>query len=383
MTRLELQLTKAERVQERGGPLPRLLAPVRAWRRPPLVAAGLAAAVLIAVVVGAIALTRGGEDRETVFTRRPAEVSRTSLFPTADTTCTTACDLAGPFEGLASGFGSVWVGGVRDRELVRLDAGSRKVQARIPIGEFPTDVIATDDAVWAVVNPGEQTSTIVRIDPSRNRVTDRIGVPRLITWPRLLGDDRALWVVGREKGVRIDPQRAKVAGEVTWNLDGGVYARSFGLAGDDLWVRGEDGQLRHLDATTGAVKGKASSPAGLANVAVIPDGGVVVANFDGTVTRIDAVSGRTRWTTRPAGRIPAGASGSGRTERTIAIAGGLAWLLTENPQRASERLTAIDLGDGRTRTATVLKDYGAGWLRPIGDELWYVAPEGSAVVVRP
>ena len=383
VTRLELQLTKAERVQERGGPLPRLLAPVRAWRRPSLVAAGLAAALLIAVVVGVVALTRGGEDRETVVTHRPAEVARTSLFPTADTTCTTPCDVAGPFEGLASGFGSAWVGGVRDRELVRLDARSLKVQARIPVGELPTDVLATRDAVWVVVNPSERSSTIVRIDPSRNRVTDRIRVRRLITWPRLLGDDRALWVVGREQGVRIDPQRVKLAGEVTWNLDGGVYARSFGLAGDDLWVRGEDGQLLHVDATTGSVKGKASSPAGLANVAVIPDGGGVVANFDGTVTRIDAASGRARWTARPAGRIPAGASGSGRTERTVVIAGGLAWVLTEDPQRASERLTAVDLATGRTRTATSLKDYGAGWLRSIGGELWYVAPQGYAVVMRP
>ncbi len=383
MTRLELQLTKAERVRERGGPLPRLLAPVRAWRRPPLAAAGLAAALLIALALGVVALTRGGEDRETVVTHRPSEVARISLFPTADTSCTTACDLAGPFEGLGSGFGSAWSAGVRDRELVRLDAGSRKVQARIAVGVMPTDALATAGAVWVVVNPSDQSSTVVRIDPSRNRVTDRIPVPRLITWPRLLGNDRAVWVLGREQGVRIDPQRAKVAETVTWNLAGGVYARSFGLAGDDLWVRGEDGQLLHLDATTGAVRGKASSPAGPANVAVIPDGGVVVANVDGTVSRIDSSTGRTRWTARPAGRLTAGASGSGRTERTVVIAGGLAWVLSEDAQRASERLSAVDLANGRTRTATKLKDYGAGWLTPIGDDLWYVAPDGNAVVVRP
>ena len=266
---------------------------------------------------------------------------------------------------------------------MRLDAGSRKVQARIAVGVMPTDALATAGAVWVVVNPSDQSSTVVRIDPSRNRVTDRIPVPRLITWPRLLGNDRAVWVLGREQGVRIDPQRAKVAETVTWNLAGGVYARSFGLAGDDLWVRGEDGQLLHLDATTGAVRGKASSPAGPANVAVIPDGGVVVANVDGTVSRIDSSTGRTRWTARPAGRLTAGASGSGRTERTVVIAGGLAWVLSEDAQRASERLSAVDLANGRTRTATKLKDYGAGWLTPIGDDLWYVAPDGNAVVVRP
>ena len=51
--------------------------------------------------------------------------------------------------------------------------------------------------------------------------------------------------------------------------------------------------------------------------------------------------------------------------------------------RGTERLTAVDLATGRTLTATALKDPGAGWLKTIGDDLWYIAPEGSAVVVRP
>jgi outer membrane protein assembly factor BamB len=116
---------------------------------------------------------------------------------------------------------------------------------------------------------------------------------------------------------------------------------------------------------------------------VIPDGGVVVSNEDGTLTLIDASTGRARWTAQLGGRIAIGSTGSGRTSRTVAIAGGVAWVLTENSQKAAERLTAVDLADGRTRTATGLKDYGAGWLKPIGDELWYIAPQGYAVVVRP
>jgi outer membrane protein assembly factor BamB len=382
VTRLELQLTKAERVQERGGPLPRLLAPVRAWRRPPLAAVGLAAALLIAIVVGAVALTRGGDHDDKVVAPRPTEAARTWLWPTADDTCT-ACDVSGPFSGLASGFGSAWIGGLQNRELVRLNLGSRKVQARIPVGKLATDVLVTGDAVWVVVNQGQRSSTAVRVDPERNRVTDRIAVPRLSTWPKLLGDDRAVWVLGEEKGIRIDPGRAKVAGQVSWNLNSGAFARAFGLAGDDLWVRGEDGQLLHLDAATGALKGKASSSPGAANLAVIPDGGVVVANFDGSVSRIDADTGRARWAAQPVPSIPTGESGSGRTDRTVAIAGGMVWVLTEDSQRVTERLTALDLATGRTRTATSLKDYGASTLTPIGDELWYIAPDGHAVVVQP
>jgi hypothetical protein len=47
------------------------------------------------------------------------------------------------------------------------------------------------------------------------------------------------------------------------------------------------------------------------------------------------------------------------------------------------RLTAVDIGTGRTLTATALEDLGAGWLTPVGGALWYIAPQGYAVVVRP
>jgi streptogramin lyase len=148
-------------------------------------------------------------------------VARTWLFPTADDTCTAACDVSGPFDGLASGFGSAWIGGTVDRKVVRLDLGSRKVQARIPAGKMPTDVLATESAVWVVVNPGEHLSTLVRIDPERNRVTARFPVDRVSVWPKLLGDDGALWLLGEAEGIRIDPRRGTVAGHVTWNFSSG------------------------------------------------------------------------------------------------------------------------------------------------------------------
>jgi len=49
-------------------------------------------------------------------------------------------------------------------------------------------------------------------------------------------------VLGWDSGVRYDLRRGD-AGRVTWNFRDGAFARAFGLAGDDLWVRAEDGQL--------------------------------------------------------------------------------------------------------------------------------------------
>lgn len=382
MTRLELQLTKAERMQERGGRLSRLAAPVRAWRPPPAASLGLAAAVLIAIGAGVVALTRGGHEK-TGVAHRPAVVARTWLSPTPTVNCTSACDVTEPFVGLASGFGSVWIGGTVNSDVVRLDHDSRRTQARIPAGRRPTGIVTAAGAVWVVVSPNDRTSSLLRIDPARNRVTARISMPSVSVWPQLMGDDRALWVLGQEEGVRLDPRRGAITGRVKWNFGANAFARAFGLAGDHLWVRAEDGTLLRFDAHTGARTGQASGPPGPANLAVLPDGGVVVGNEDGTLTRIDGSSGRARWTVRPAVPDVAGEHGSGRMFRPIVIAGGAAWVLSQDSQRVSERLAAVDLATGRTLTAAALKDYGADWLTPIANQLWYIAPRGDAVVVRP
>jgi outer membrane protein assembly factor BamB len=385
VTRLERQLTKAERLQERGGRLSRLVAPVRAWRPSPAARLGLAVAavVVVAIGVGAAALTGGGDESKVVG-HRPAVVARTQLSPRPNTPCVSACEVSDPYTALASGFGSAWIGGVEGAEVVRLDAGTHRVVARIPVGKLPSGLVTTHDAVWVLTTPRPRSATLVRIDPARNRVTDRVAVPAPAETvvPTLLGDERALWVLGWDSGVRVDLRRGAVAERVMWNFEGGIFARTFGLAGDDLWVRAEDGQLLRFGAHTGARKGRASSPPGVATLAVIPDSGVVVANADGTLTRIDASNGRVRWTARPA-EGSASEVGSGRKEGTVAIAGGRVWALTQDNQRGTERLTAVDVGTGRTRTATALKDLGAHWLTPVGDDLWYIAPEGYAGVVRP
>ena len=58
----------------------------------------------------------------------------------------------------------------------------------------------------------------------------------------------------------------------------------------------------------------------MATLAVIPESGVVIANQNGTLTRLDAATGRVRWTAQPAAGSTS-ASGSGRLERTLAITG--------------------------------------------------------------
>jgi outer membrane protein assembly factor BamB len=381
VTRLEHQLSNAERRRERGSRRSRLRASARAWLPSRAVSFGLAtaAAVLIAVVVGAVALNRGG-DENSVVGRSPSVVARTSLGEE-------------PLEDLASGFGAAWIGGVERRDVVRVDAGTHRVVARIPVGDFPSGVVTAAGAVWVLVYPHTdlvesparavyKSPTLLRIDPATNRVAAPIPLPIDVNSyrPKLLGDSRALWVLGPNGGVRIDPRRSAVAGRVSWNFGGGVLAGTFGLGGDDLWVRADDGRLLRFDARTGARAGRASSPRGRASLAVIPGAGVVVGGEDGTLTRIDASTGRALWTTRLADTQPA----YDRRDRTIALVGGAVWALSENSARGTERLTAVNLANGRTLSTATLKDSGgAGWLTPIAGKLWFITPTAQAVVVRP
>ena len=229
MTRLEHQLSTAERRSERGSRLSRLLASARVWLPSRAVSFGLAtaAAAVVLVVVGAVALTGGG-DENTGVGRGPSVVARMSLGEQ-------------PLEDVASGFGAAWIGGVERRNVARVDAATHRVVARIPVGDFPSGIVTAAGAVWVVVSPNTDlvqitakaaytSPTLLRIDPATNRVAATIPLPADVYGdrPKLLGNSRALWVLDHDGGVRIDPRGGAVAGRAGWSFGGGVFARNLG-----------------------------------------------------------------------------------------------------------------------------------------------------------
>jgi len=76
--------------------------------------------------------------------------------------------------GIAAGGGAIWVVTFWSRELVRIDAETRRVLSRIPVGAGPLDVAVGGGAVW-VTNRDDK--TISRIDPATNEVTLTIPLP--------------------------------------------------------------------------------------------------------------------------------------------------------------------------------------------------------------
>jgi serine/threonine-protein kinase len=68
---------------------------------------------------------------------------------------------------VTEGFGAVWVSNTRDNTVTRVDTNTFEVEAQIPVGKRPKELVAALGAVW-VVNSGS--NTVTRIDPTTNRV---------------------------------------------------------------------------------------------------------------------------------------------------------------------------------------------------------------------
>jgi DNA-binding beta-propeller fold protein YncE len=340
------------------------------------------------VVVGGVALTRGTDD-QLVGRRGPSVVARVPLGDGLT-------DL--PLGGVASGFGSAWIAGHRG-EIIRVDAATRKVTARIPIagsgsrqaGSSPATIInglaAGGGAVWATVfaldEPHIYGTTLVRIDAATNRAT-RIPLgrrasdyvsPGASSIPPLAFGGGSLWVLGPRGGARIDPRGGVVADLVSWGL-GEIYATDFAIAGNDLWVRAGDGRLVELDARTGARKATVRDKSGgNARLVVIPGAGVIVGHDDGTLARVDAASGRALWTTR-----------LGEIVGPMTVAGDRLWAV--NRAGRLERLTAVSLATGGELGSVVLEptlgtpqsEYP---LAAVAGRVWAATPAGDAVIVNP
>ena len=112
-----------------------------------------------------------------------------------------------------TGFGSLWVATDETPHgwLLRIDATTNKLLARIPIGQDPGSVAITDGSVWVGNNNGDGSmtfpgqrplpltghNTLIRIDPATNRVVETVKVQ--VGGPIAAGFD-AIWVMGDQDG---------------------------------------------------------------------------------------------------------------------------------------------------------------------------------------
>jgi DNA-binding SARP family transcriptional activator/outer membrane protein assembly factor BamB len=148
---------------------------------------------------------------------------------------------------LASAGGSVWVTDGSSR-LTRLDARSGAVAQR-PAGLKLDGVVSGAGAVWAF---SSSTATVVRIDPRTGAITDQIKIAtrRGSDKPYPVGiatTPGTVWVLNANTATvtRIDTAQGGVRDTVAIGMD--RLPRSIGASGRTVWVANFDGSVSRID----------------------------------------------------------------------------------------------------------------------------------------
>jgi streptogramin lyase len=226
---------------------------------------------------------------------------------------------------LALAGGAAWVPAGASSTLWRVDRATGRLGGRIGLDRRllgPVGVAAQDGTVWvsccALQHGPRPAGVLLRVDTRRNRVVARIPIadgPLAVT-----AGDGAVWVAtARGGGLRVDPESTRVVGRVP--LAAGSRVEAIAATPRGIWaVDTGDYHVLRLDPGSGRV--------GLAVAAPLPrgvgvgDGGAwVIVTNDRTLVRVDERDGRL------GARVPADVV---RDVRGIAVGAGALWVTTGN-----------------------------------------------------
>ena len=193
--------------------------------------------------------------------------------------------ISGRPAGVATGAGALWVTDSVNATLLRIDPEKRSVVDRIGVGTNPSGVTVGEGSVWVV---NSQDGNVSRIDPANDNVSGQIRVgngPTSIAYGA-----GSVWVLNQVDATisRIAADRGRVTDTIP--LGQNPTRVAFGLG--YVWVTSEEaGVLLRLDPKTGSVV--EATPVGNGPVGVaVGDNAVWVANTpDRTVTRVDPSTG--------------------------------------------------------------------------------------------
>src|ERR1022692_858773 len=146
--------------------------------------------------------------------------------------------------GLASGFGSIWVPVCgKKAALVRIDAIKNTISATLPIAPAVPEggTTASADSVWIVT---DMNGTLSRIDPSTNRVRQKISIPPGSYNP--IFSNGIIWITGVENGVLTAVDAA--TGKVLESVAVGPKPRFLTSGGGCIWTLNQgDGTVSRVD----------------------------------------------------------------------------------------------------------------------------------------
>ena len=212
-------------------------------------------------------------------------------------------------------YGSLWVI-TQSGKLDRVDPGTGRVLARIPVGATSYQAVATPGAIWVSNRDG---ASLTRVDPRTNRVTRTLALPD--THPGgmayLAG---SLWI-GDDDSASTRLIRLNVSTGAVTRVTAGTRPAYLTAAAGKVWVSNQDdGTVSRIDPATG--KADATVPAGSSpvNLGTLdgPQPEVWVPDDQGNhLTRIDATTAKAIQTID---------TGSGSGPAIVAAIGGDVWV---------------------------------------------------------
>ena len=249
-----------------------------------LVAGGLV--LLVAAATAAIATLGGGGDKEPAPQRNGVAAidgggTRLASFTQTET----------PPSSLAVGEGAVWVLGLEDSTLSRIDPETKRVVKRFRLRHAPTDIAAGAGAVW-VKGDGR----LARIDPDTGEATRTVKLPDtgdypgdlpFQNWgfPQVAVGAGAVWAINDDRTVsRIDPDSGRRVATIV------VDAATVAAGREGVWfISGDDTRaVTRIDPSTNRVGQTIRAGAqNLSGVAVGAGHVWATAEADGVVWRID------------------------------------------------------------------------------------------------
>jgi virginiamycin B lyase len=192
-----------------------------------------------------------------------------------------------PCSGLAIGFGSIWIPGCGQGNIIRADLSTGTIQAVIPIGPADSEGGITIGAgsVWLMTDPS---GVLSRIDPATNSVIATIPIPPGSFCP--LFAEGFVWITSTDNNVltKVDPSINKVVLQIPV----GKKPRFLTFGADSIWT------LNQGDGTITRVSTKANQRIADISAQLPGHGGEIAFGFGSVwatmpnkpITRIDATT---------------------------------------------------------------------------------------------
>jgi streptogramin lyase len=213
----------------------------------------------------------------------PATNRATRLIETEEAAC------------VAAGRSGVWVTRPNAGEVVRIDPLTNEIVAEIPLEGFPQGIAVGFGSVWVAASdpPDGANGGISRIDPRSNEVVRTILVPNL---PEFVATGAgAVWVTSNNGTIaELDPRTNQVVATIRITEGGRTIVA---VGGGAVWAAeisgpGEDASVVRIDPETAEVTGEPIAVGRNALGLAFGAGALWVTNYDdGTVTRYEPPPG--------------------------------------------------------------------------------------------